>query len=150
MDAFPSPLLSPTELDEAIIKITDALDTLRVEYGVVGGAAIALYARYYGLPHCAISKILIVVQPKGEFSAIEFSAKFSEKRFQDNFDCWMVQGVMVPKVIIRRPETYGKKEMAVGFELLDHYAFPDRRLYYNLSWTGLETVGCYGQLVGRR
>ncbi|KUJ07046.1 uncharacterized protein LY89DRAFT_375904 [Mollisia scopiformis] len=133
MDKIQSPLLSSSELDEAIIKITDALNSLGVSNGIIGSAAISLYARHYGFPHRPTSNISIVIQPTNQASAAEISARFSEKRFADNFVCWMVNGIRVPKVIITRTERYGEKKIAVSFKLLDHYMFPERRLYYDFS-----------------
>lgn len=133
MDKIPSPILTPSELDEALIKITNALDSLNVRYGIVGSAAISLYARHYSFPHRATSNISIVIQPTTKTSVREICTKLTEKRFQQNFVCWMVNGIRVPKVLIERPGTYGSKKMAVSFTLLDHYTYPERRLYYDFN-----------------
>lgn len=133
MDGIPSPVLSSSELDEAIVKITNALDLLKIRYGLVGGAAISLYARHYGFPHRATSNISLVVLPSEKVSALEISAKFSEKRFEQDFVSWLVNGVRVPKVIVKRMEGDREKRMAVSFKLLDHYLFPRRRRYYDFD-----------------
>jgi hypothetical protein len=137
MDKISSPSLSASELDEALVKITNALDTLQVRYGIVGSTAINLYARHYGFPHRATSNISIVVQPTEKVSAMEISARFAEKSFGTDFVCWMIEGVRVPKVVVRR-EGYREQRMAVNFRLLDHYTYPERRLYYDFD---LDQIG---------
>lgn len=133
MDKIPSPFISANELDEAIVKITNALDALKVRYGIVGSTAINLYARHYGFPHRAMSNISIVVQSTEKVSVMEISASFAEKRFEEDFVCWMIKGVRVPKVVVVRREGGREQRVAVSFKLLDHYSFPERRMYYDFD-----------------
>ncbi|KAF8849128.1 hypothetical protein BDZ45DRAFT_680732 [Acephala macrosclerotiorum] len=150
MDKIPSPLLSASELDEAIVKITNALDTLKVRYGIVGSTAVNLYARHYGFPHHATSNISIIVQPTEKVSAMEISARFAEKRFEADFVCWMIKGVRVPKVVVVRREGYREQRMVVSFKLLDHYAYPERRMHYDFDLGRLGNQRILWGVCGKR
>jgi hypothetical protein len=133
MDKIPSPLLSSSELDQAIFKITQVLDSMQVRYGIIGSVAVNLYARHYGFPHRSTSEISILVQPTAKLSAMEISAKFTEKRYERNFVCWMINGIRVPQVIVQRQGKYGEEKLIVYFRLLDYYAYPERRRHYDLD-----------------
>jgi len=118
-------LPSPSEIIKAINKLSVALSKIDVKYGLIGGAAVLLYAEHYGLPKRLTADIDIIIQPdlKTKFSAEEVARRLCSEKFSEDFAVKRISGVDIPQVRVKR----GEKEVLIDVKVFDHHVWAERR-----------------------
>jgi hypothetical protein len=106
------------------------LNTLDIEYGFIGGAAVAAAANHYGLAPRQTVDIDLIVQPATGVSATTTSERLNtDPRFSTWIRTGYLYGTPRPQVIVRR----GNREIFVDIEIFDYKAWPLRQDYYDLD-----------------
>jgi hypothetical protein len=131
-----TPVPTASESIKAIVKLSAAMSKIDVKYGLIGGAAVLVYADRYGLPKRLTADIDIIIQPnlKTKFSAEEVARRLCTEQFSKDFAVKRILGVDIPQVRVKR----GEKEVLIDVKVFDHHAWAERRPDYDLSLSGNE------------
>ncbi|KAE9371555.1 hypothetical protein N431DRAFT_467730 [Stipitochalara longipes BDJ] len=131
-------LPTPTEITEAITKLSTAMTYVSDAYGLIGGSAVLCYAKHFGFPMRSTPDINFIVKPdldiriySEEVAKILCSAEFS-----DSFAVKRVAGIDIPQVKVMR----GKIEVLVDVEIYDRYTWEESRADYDLTWAENERL----------
>jgi hypothetical protein len=147
VDKLKTILPSPPETIEAISKLSIALSKIDVKYGLIGGAAVLLYAERYGLPKRLTADIDIIIQPdlKTKFSAEEVTRRLCSEQFSEDFAVKRISGLDTPQARVKR----GEQEVLIDVKVLDHHVWAERRPDYDLRLSGnkLVELKIFGQVV---
>ncbi|PGH03512.1 hypothetical protein AJ79_07347 [Helicocarpus griseus UAMH5409] len=119
--------LTIAELSKAAGILTEALEKIGVEFGILGGGALALLAESNGLDARQTADIDAIIKPDSKNSADSVSQQLIEK-FPKQFGAICQFGVNIPAVRIQKDG----KEHLVEVELFDIEVWPNRP-QYNLN-----------------
>jgi hypothetical protein len=118
-----------SEVKQAVIMVAEALDSMQVQFGICGGAAIGLIREQQNTKPRVTEDVDLVIQPdKSRYINAETISEKLLVEFPSQFQAIVRFGVRIPAACV----TYGNTQVLVELEIFDVEAWPFRP-QYNLN-----------------
>ncbi|PBP16825.1 hypothetical protein BUE80_DR012445 [Diplocarpon rosae] len=136
INRIPVPLPTAAEITTAIRILSQTLNSLHLEYGLVSSAAIFLHGTYFSLPCLLPSTITVLIQPSAKLSALEINQLLCSPPYDSSYVPTRKNGIDAPKIIIKRTVGGRRGDLFVDFEIVDHYVCWEKRSQYDFRRNG--------------